>query len=113
MSWTSCTGGPGASEGGFAERVTRNPSIEVLAERVTSTISPSTARWDRFDKRTAYQEKAIPEYWVVDLDTRAFERCRPADQRPELLSKLIRWHPLPEVAPLDIDLVKYFDDVWR
>jgi Uma2 family endonuclease len=76
-------------------------------------ISPSTARWDRFDKRTAYQEKAIPEYWVVDLDSRAFERWRPGDQRPELLSNLLRWRPVPEVPALDIDLVKYFADVWR
>lgn len=32
-------------------------------------ISPSTARRDRMEKRTAYQDKEIPEYWVVDLDT--------------------------------------------
>jgi Uma2 family endonuclease len=76
-------------------------------------ISPSTARWDRFDKRTAYQGKEIPEYWVVDLDTRAFERWRPGDQRAELLSDVLVWHPVPPEPPLEIDLVRYFADVWR
>lgn len=76
-------------------------------------ISPSTARWDRFDKRTAYQDKKVPEYWAVDLDARAFERWRPADVRPELLDSELVWHPVAESPPLAINLVKYFDDVWR
>ncbi len=49
-------------------------------------LSPSTARWDRMEKRSAYQKKEIPEYWVVDLDTRVFERWLPSDVRPEILS---------------------------
>jgi len=76
-------------------------------------ISPSTARWDRYDKRTAYQEKEIPEYWIVDLDARIFERWRPTDLRPEILGEAIDWQPLTSVPPLEIDLVKYFADVWR
>jgi Uma2 family endonuclease len=79
----------------------------------SEVISPSTARWDRFDKRTAYQEKNVPEYWVVDLDARAFERWRPDDHRPELLNEELVWHPVATVQPLTIDLVKYFADIWR
>jgi Uma2 family endonuclease len=79
----------------------------------TEVISPSTARWDRFEKRTAYQDKNVPEYWLVDLDTRAFERWRPSDQRPELLSEVLLWQPLSTVRSLEIDLVKYFAEVWR
>jgi Uma2 family endonuclease len=75
-------------------------------------ISPSTARWDRFDKRVAYQDKIVPEYWIVDLDARAFERWRPQDQRPELLNETLVWQPVETVPPLTIDLVKYFADVW-
>ena len=75
-------------------------------------ISPSTARWDRFDKRTAYQEKNVPEYWVVDLDARAFERWRPGDKRPELLDTRLVWHPVATLPPLKIDLAKYFANVW-
>ena len=76
-------------------------------------ISPSTARADRMEKRTAYQDKAVPEYWVVDLDTRVFERWLPSDVRPEILSDRIQWHPVAEYPPLSIDLVAYFADVWR
>jgi Uma2 family endonuclease len=76
-------------------------------------ISSSTARWDRFEKRVAYQDKIVPEYWVVDLDARAFERWRPGDQRPELLDKSVLWQPIESVVPLPIDLAQYFADVWR
>ena len=76
-------------------------------------LSPSTARWDRKDKRIAYQEKEIPEYWIVDIDAHLFERWRPADRRPELLSEEIEWQPLTSVPPLRIDLIQYFADVWR
>ena len=57
-------------------------------------ISPSSARADRMEKRTAYQDKEVPEYWVVDLDTRVFERWLPSDVRPEILSDRIEWHPV-------------------
>ena len=75
-------------------------------------LSPSTARWDRKDKRAAYQEKQIPEYWVVDIDARLVECWRPVDDRPALLSEIVEWHPLASVHPLRIDLVQYFADVW-
>ena len=75
-------------------------------------ISPSTARWDRFDKRTSYQEKQVPEYWVVDLDARSFERWTPGDHRPELFNRELVWHPAATVPSLTVDLVKYFADVW-
>ena len=76
-------------------------------------ISPSTARADRMEKRTAYQDKEVPEYWVVDLDTRVFERWLPSDVRPELLSDRIEWRPVAEAPALSINLVRYFADVWR
>ena len=76
-------------------------------------ISPSSARADRVEKRTAYQDKEVPEYWVVDLDTRVFERWLPSDVRPEILSDRIEWHPVAEAPPLSIDLGGYFAEVWR
>jgi Uma2 family endonuclease len=76
-------------------------------------ISPSSARADRVEKRKAYQDKEVPEYWIVDLDTKVFERWRPSDVRPEILTDRIEWHPVAEARPLSIDLVRYFADVWR
>lgn len=80
---------------------------------VAEVISPSTARTDRVEKRQAFQGVRVPEYWVVDLDSRVFERWHPSDQRPEILSEEIEWRPTPEAPPLGIDLVRYFSDVWR
>jgi Uma2 family endonuclease len=71
-------------------------------------LSPSTARADRFKKRIIYQDQDIPEYWIVDLDARLFERWRPRDERPEILTATLTWQPLTNVAPLEIDLIRYF-----
>lgn len=71
-------------------------------------LSPSTARADRVVKRRIFQDEGVPEYWIVDLDTRAFERWRPRDSRPEILVQSIEWLPVPTIAPLVIDLPAYF-----
>ena len=71
-------------------------------------ISPSTARADRGEKRRIFQDESVPEYWIVDLDARIFERWRPGDERPEILSDRLQWQPEPTVVPLVIDLCEYF-----
>src|ERR1043166_8967034 len=53
---------------------------------VVEVLSPSTARYDRVVKRPRYQLAGIPEYWIVDTDSRVFERWRPGDERPEVLT---------------------------
>ena len=74
-------------------------------------ISPSTRRVDREDKRALYQEKAVPEYWVVDADERVVERWRPDDATPERLDETLRWQPSASVPALVIDVRAYFDRV--
>jgi Uma2 family endonuclease len=76
-------------------------------------ISTSTASTDRGEKRFVVQDEQVPEYWIVDLDARRFERWRPDDEHPEILRASIVWHPVTAVPPLTIDLVRYFEDVWR
>jgi Uma2 family endonuclease len=73
--------------------------------------SPSTRRTDRGRKRMLYREKGIPEYWIVDTDERAVERCRPDDSPVEMLTESLEWQPDRDVAPLVIDLPGYFDRV--
>ena len=80
----------------------------VLAVEV---LSPSTRRTDRGKKRETYQDKAVPEYWIVDTDTRLVERWQPNDDAPEVLSERLEWMPEAAASPLDIDLVGYFDRV--
>jgi Uma2 family endonuclease len=74
-------------------------------------LSPSTARYDRQVKRVRYQRQGIPEYWIVDLDSRLVERWRPADERPEILHDSIEWVPDPTKPGLIIDLAAFFTDV--
>ena len=71
-------------------------------------LSPTTARADRIKKRKIYQEEGVPEYWIIDLDARAFERWRPDDERPEILPDALVWQPRAEIEPLTIDLEEYF-----
>jgi Uma2 family endonuclease len=74
-------------------------------------ISPSTARADRGEKRQILQDEGVPEYWIVDLDARIFERWRPGDDRPEILRNRLEWHPESPVPALAIDLSDYFTSV--
>jgi Uma2 family endonuclease len=74
-------------------------------------LSPSTARADRVKKRFLYRDEAVPEYWIVDLDARTIERSTPTEQRPEVLSERLTWMPDSAAAPLEIDLVAYFERV--
>ena len=48
-------------------------------------LSPSTARIDRYRKRTVYQEERVDEYWIVDPSAPMIERWRPGDVEPEVL----------------------------
>src|SRR5262245_60213104 len=74
-------------------------------------LSPSTARADRVTKRFLYRDERVPEYWIVDLDARTIERSTPTEPRPEILSERLVWMPDSAVAPLEIDLVAYFERV--
>lgn len=71
-------------------------------------LSPSTARADRVAKRTLFREERVPEYWIVDLDSRTVERSTPADPRVEIASEQLIWQPAGAVTPLTIDLADYF-----
>ena len=74
-------------------------------------LSPSTARADRVKKRSLYRDEQVPEYWVVDLDARTFERTTPGDDRPEVLVDQVVWRPERASEPLVIDLAAYFASV--
>jgi len=76
-------------------------------------LSPSTARADRQVKRRLYQHERVGEYWIVDVDARLVERWRATDERPEIVSTSLTWHPEPSAAPFELDLPAFFDDVLR
>jgi Uma2 family endonuclease len=74
-------------------------------------LSPSTAGRDRGIKRRLYQQAEVPEYWIVDLDSRLVERWRPGEERPEILSERLTWQPLESAAPFELDLSGFFAEV--
>ena len=74
-------------------------------------ISPSSARHDRVTKRPAYQRNRVPEYWVLDDRARLIERWRPDDERPEIVSELLTWHPDGASELFTLDLAAFFADV--
>jgi Uma2 family endonuclease len=73
-------------------------------------LSPSSAGHDRVRKRPLYQ-RHVPEYWIIDLDALLFERWRPGDERPEILTTNFEWLPPGAGRPLVIDLSAYFAEV--
>jgi Uma2 family endonuclease len=92
----------------------RSPRSFAEAKRLLLAIealSPSTARLDRVVKRALYRDEGVPDFWIVDLDARTFERSTPADARVAVHDERIEWRPAGATAPLAIDLVAYFAEV--
>ena len=74
-------------------------------------LSPGTAGRDRGIKRRLYQEAEVPEYWIVDLDSRLVERWRPEDERPEILSEILVWQVAEDAEAFGLDLAEFFPEV--
>jgi Uma2 family endonuclease len=66
-------------------------------------LSPSSSRHDRVRKRPLYQ-RHVPDYWIVDLDARLFERWTPGDERPEVITETLLWHPAGAATPLTLNV---------
>jgi Uma2 family endonuclease len=71
-------------------------------------LSPTTARYDRQRKRPLYQDEGVPEFWILDIDSRLVERWRPRDERPEVITDILVWQPKPGIEPLRIELARVF-----
>jgi Uma2 family endonuclease len=92
----------------------RRPENFAEAKRLllaVEVLSSGTGRSDRVVKRTIFREECVEEYWIVDLESRTFERSTPADPRVEVLADELSWHPEGARAPLLVDLTSYFADV--
>lgn len=83
------------------------PRLSFAAE----VLSPSSARHDRITKRIFFQKHGLPEYWVVDGETEAFEIWHPSDERALLADETVVWHPDAAPDPLVIDVKRFFADV--
>jgi Uma2 family endonuclease len=79
-----------------------------VLELAIEILSPWTARADRYRKRALYQEKLVPQYWIVDPAARMIECWRPDDEEPEVALTELTWQPRAEHSPLTIALRTYF-----
>ncbi len=77
---------------------------------VAEVLSPSTARYDRFNKRLAYRDVGVPMYWILDADERVAEVWTPDARFPRIELDLLIWHPASASVPLMIDLAALFAD---
>ena len=75
------------------------------------TISPSSVRTDRVDKRDHYLSADVDEYWVMDVEARMVERWFKNRETPGAVRDRLVWHPAPAGAPLEIDLEQFFRGV--
>ena len=85
-------------------------SIRTLM-RAVEVVSPSSARGDRLTKGRLYQRQRVADYWVVDPDARLVEVWHPEDERPEIVTDVVRWRVTPDAEELVIDLEDLFRDL--
>jgi Uma2 family endonuclease len=74
-------------------------------------LSPGSRRHDRITKRRFFQRNGVPEYWIVDGDTEAFEIWHPADDRAVLVDDELIWLPEGAGEPFVLDVKRFFADV--
>jgi len=74
-------------------------------------ISPSSARADRVTKRRLYQQRGVATYWVVDYAAGLVEVWHPEDERPAIVTDVLRWRLRDEDAELTLALSDLFKDL--
>ncbi len=82
-------------------------SIQTLLLAV-EVVSSSSARYDRIIKRRLYQEHGVDTYWIMDPNAGVVEVWRPDDERPEIVSDVLRWRVGEEAEELAIELGEMF-----
>lgn len=75
---------------------------------VVEVLSESSRRNDLIKKRRFYLDSGVPEYWIVDGESRSVGVVTPAGDRTEAHSLL--WRPRDGIAPLELDLVRLFEE---
>jgi Uma2 family endonuclease len=84
------------------------PARELLL--AIEALSPNSGRFDKVEKRFVYT-RHVPEYWIVDVDSRVFERWRQHEAKPEVVVDSLVWHPAGAAEQFTLELPPYFADV--
>ena len=91
-----------------ADEVTGNWRDCQTLWQAVEVLSPRSARYDRVTKRQLYQRKGVATYWTVDIDARLAEVWHPGDDRPEIVTDVLRWRVAPEARELEVSLADVF-----
>ena len=75
---------------------------------VIEVLSPSTTRADRFAKRRLYQERRVPQYWIIDGDARTAEVWTPEADFPTLERERLVWRAEEGAEPFTVELAELF-----
>lgn len=80
--------------------------VEAAPDLVVEVLSRSTAERDRGVKRQRYAWFGVPEYWVVDPDSRQVEVFRMLEDpnRPSVVRDTLVWKPASGTPTLEIRL---------
>jgi len=76
---------------------------------VVEVLSPSTARFDRFQKRKLYLQNGVETLWLVDEERACVEVWHPDALFPAIESTELVWHPAGAADPLVIPLALLFN----
>jgi len=77
---------------------------------IIEVLSPSTARFDRHQKRRLYMSGATALYWIIDLSSEIVEVWTPDAEQPLVARDVVSWHPKGASAPFTVDLPTLFAD---
>lgn len=89
----------------IAESPLQTPRYELVV--AIEVLSPSSSRHDRVTKRPLYL-RHVSEYWIVDPYARVVERWTPDEERPEILTATLEWHPRGAAEPFRLALPAFF-----
>jgi len=89
-------------------RSNRRLTIKTLLLAV-EVLSPRSSRADRVLKRRLYQENRVAAYWVVDHRAGLVEVWTPGDERPQIVTDVLRWRVAPDAPECEIELAPLFE----
>ena len=75
--------------------------------------SPGNPLLDYHVKRQVYPAGGVGEYWIFNIEQRSVTRFIGADDRGEVLTNRLEWHPEGAAEPFVVDLPSFFDDALR
>jgi Uma2 family endonuclease len=74
---------------------------------IVEVNSPSTRRRDRAQKKDFYVEARIPEYWIVDPQSKAITVVR-AGEGDQKVVDILRWHPAGALEAFTLHVTDVF-----